>query len=122
MSKTQQQGMNPPIPPMDGAQEPTHGKLDHRTMIILAKDWRTDNQLLENSGHFSVSSKNGQDELMGSIRCTWIPFILIVTGQSHCLPLLRPYSVNPQVDPKTHTSTNTIVLFICHDSHDPLCL
>ena len=27
-----------------------------------------------------------------------------------------------RIDPKTHTGTGTIVLFLCHDSHDPLCL
>ena len=69
-----------------------------------------------------LSEERSKSKLMGFIHCTWIPFILVTINQSHCSPLLRPYSVNPQVDPKTHTSTNTIVLFLCHDSHDPLCL
>ena len=48
---------------------------------------------------------------MGSIHCTWIPFILIVTNQSHRLPLLLPYSADPLVDLKTHIGTRTIELF-----------
>ena len=59
----------------------------------------------------SVLYEKGQGELMGSIRCTQIPFILIVTNQSHLLPLSRPYSANPPVDPTTHTGTGAVVLF-----------
>ena len=70
----------------------------------------------------SVSSEMGQGELMGSIRCTQIPFILIMTSQSHLLPLSKSYSSDPLLDPKTHFGTGTVVLFLCHDSHDPLCL
>ena len=55
-------------------------------------------------------------------RCTQILFILIVINQSHHSPLSDLYSANPQVDLKTHTGTDTVVLFLCHDSHDPLCL
>ena len=70
----------------------------------------------------SGSSEKGQGELMGTIRCTRIPFILAETSQSHLLPLSKPYSSNPLPNPKTHFSTSTIVLFLCHDSHEPLCL
>ena len=70
----------------------------------------------------SGSSEMGQDELMGSIRYTRIPFILIETSQSHLSPLSESYSSNPPQDPKTHFGTSTVVLFLCHDSHDPLCL
>ena len=70
----------------------------------------------------SSSSEMGQGELMGSIRCTRIPFILVEPGQSHLLPLSRSYSANPLPDPKTHFGTGTVVLFLCHNSHDPLCL
>ena len=66
--------------------------------------------------------REGQGKLMGSICCPRIPFILVMINQSHPLPLSGPYSVNPQADPKTHINTNVIVLFLCHDSHDPLCL
>ena len=59
----------------------------------------------------SVLSEMGQGELMGSIRCTWIPFILIAINQSHLSPLLRSYSSNPLLDLKTHFSTGTIELF-----------
>ena len=70
----------------------------------------------------SVSDEKGQGELMGSICCTQIPFILVMTSQSHCLPLSDLYSADLLVDLKTHTGTDAIVLFLCHDSHDPLCL
>ena len=70
----------------------------------------------------SVLSEMGQDELMGSIHCTQIPFILVVISQSHLSPLSESYSANPLPDPKTHFSTGTVVLFLCHNSHDPLCL
>ena len=56
-------------------------------------------------------SEMGQGKLMGSIRCTQIPFILIVTNQSHLLPLSRPYSTNPPVNLKTHIGTGTVELF-----------
>ena len=67
-------------------------------------------------------SEMGQGELMGSIRCTRIPFILVAINQSHLSPLSEPYSSNPLLDPKTHFGTGTVVLFLCHESHDPLCL
>ena len=59
---------------------------------------------------------------MGSIRCTRIPFILVMINQSHLSPLLKSYSANPLLDPKTHFGTSTVELFLCHDSHDLLCL
>ena len=79
---------------------------------VLSKDRRPDDRVLH-VGHekYSVSTEMGQGELMGSICCTQIPFILIMTSQSHLLPLLRPYSANPPVDPKTHISTGTVELF-----------
>ena len=49
---------------------------------------------------------------MGSIYYTQIPFILIAANQSHLSPLLRPYSANPPIDPKTHTGTGTIEMFL----------
>ena len=59
----------------------------------------------------SVLSETGQGELMGSIRCTQIPFILVAISQSHLLPLSKSYSDNPLIDPKTHISTGIIELF-----------
>ena len=56
-------------------------------------------------------SEMGQSELMGSIRCTWIPFILVTTNQSHLSPLSKSYSSNPLIDPKTHFGTGTVELF-----------
>ena len=40
-------------------------------------------------------SEMGQGELMGSICCTRIPFILVMINQSHLLPLSTSYSANP---------------------------
>ena len=37
---------------------------------------------------FSMLTEMGQSELMGSIRCTRIPFILAAINQSHLSPLL----------------------------------
>ena len=59
----------------------------------------------------SVLSEMGQGKLMGSIRCTRIPFILVVTSQSYLSPLLKSYSVNPLADLKTHIGTSTVELF-----------
>ena len=59
----------------------------------------------------SVLSEMGQGELMGSICCTQIPFILITINQSHLSPLLKSYSVNPFIDPKTHFDIGIIELF-----------
>ena len=50
------------------------------------------------------------------------PFILVTINQSHLSLLPKSYSANPHVDPKTHFGTGTIVLFLCHDSHNPPCL
>ena len=59
----------------------------------------------------SALSEMGQGELMGSIHCTQIPFILITINQSHLSPLSKSYSANPLPDPKTHFGTGTVVLF-----------
>ena len=56
-------------------------------------------------------SEMGQGELMGSIRCTRIPFILIAINQSHLSPLLKSYSANPLLDLKTHFDTGIVELF-----------
>ena len=56
----------------------------------------------------SALSEMGQGELMGTIRCTWIPFILVAINQSHLSPLLKSYSANPLLDPKTHFDTGII--------------
>ena len=59
----------------------------------------------------SALSEMGQGELMGTIHCTQIPFILIAVNQSHLSPLSKSYSANPRLDPKTHFGTSTIELF-----------
>ena len=56
-------------------------------------------------------SEMGQGELMGSIHCTQIPFILVAISQSHLSPLSKSYSANPLVDPKTHFGIGTVKLF-----------
>ena len=60
-----------------------------------------------NSGLYEI----GQGELMGSIHCTQIPFILVAINQSHLSPLLKSYSPNPLVNPKTHFDTGIVELF-----------
>ena len=97
---------------LDLAQKPTCGQLDDWTTAVFSKDQRPDDGVLH-VGHekYSVLTEMGQGELMGSIRCTQIPFILIMTNQSHLSPLSRPYSANPLVDLKTHISTDTVKLF-----------
>ena len=67
----------------------------------------------------SVSSEERSKQVDGPISCTWIPFILITINQSHHSPLSNLYSANPQKDPKTHTNTHIIVLFLCYESHNP---
>ena len=104
--------MLPVIEILDLTREPTCGQLNDGMAAMLSKDWRPDDGVLH-VGHWrdSVSSKKGQGELMGSIRCTQIPFILIMINQSHRSPLSLLYSADPLVDLKTHTSTSTIELF-----------
>ena len=60
---------------------------------------------------FRWLSEMGQGKLMGSIRCTRIPFILVTISQSHLSPLSKPYSSNPLLDLKTHFGTGTVELF-----------
>ena len=59
---------------------------------------------------------------MGSIHYTRIPFILVITNQSHLSPLSKSYSFNPLIDPKTHFGTGTAELFFVMNFHDLPCL
>ena len=59
---------------------------------------------------------------MGSFHYPRIPFILVRIHQSDLSPLLDLYSADPLVDPKPHTGIQAVVLFLCHDSHNSLCL
>ena len=81
-------------------------------MAVLSKDRRPDDGMLH-VGHrrSSVLDEKGQSELMGSIHCTRIPFILVVTSRSHHSPLSLLYSADPLVDPKTHSGIGTVELF-----------
>ena len=100
--------------------KPTRGQRNRRPGP-LPEGRSLDDWMLEKR-YASVLSEIGQGKLMGSICCTRIPFILIKISQSYLSPLLKPYSSNPLQDPKTHFGTGTVELFLCHDSHDPLCL
>ena len=104
--------MLPIVETLDIPEKPTSGQLDDRMTAMFSKDRRPDDGMLH-VGHWrnSVLSKKGQGELMGSICCTQIPFILIMINQSHCSPLSLLYSADPLVDLKTHTSTSTVELF-----------
>ena len=115
--------MNPLVKTLDLPEKPTSGQLNSRLLHVFSKDHQLDDGMLEQRHErYSVLSEMGQGELMGSIHCTWIPFILIMTNQSHLSPLLRPYSANPPVDPKTHISTGTIELFFVMILTTHICL
>ena len=112
MSPPRRQGMNPLVKTLDLPKEPTCGQLDRRLLNILSDDRRLDDGMLGKRHRWSsVLYEMGQDKLMGSICCTWIPFILVAINQSHFLPLSKSYSANPLIDPKTHFGTGTIELF-----------
>ena len=123
MSPPRHWGMHLIIKPSNVTKEPTCGQLDCRLLNIFSEDRQLDDGMLGQRHRWSsVLSEMGQGELMGSIRCTRIPFILVMINQSHLSPLLKSYSANPLLDPKTHFGTSTVELFLCHDSHDLLCL
>ena len=88
--------MLPIVEMLDIPKKPTCGQLDDGTTAMLSKDRRSDDGMLH-VGHeeYSVLDEKGHNELIGFIRCTWIPFILVVlTNQSHCPPLSFLYSAN----------------------------
>ena len=92
-------------------QKPTSGQRNC-WMRLLPESCSLDDWMLKKRHRWdSVLFEMGQGELMGSIHCTQIPFILVTTNQSHLSPLSTSYSANPLVDPKTHFSTGTIELF-----------
>ena len=112
MSPPRRWGMNPLVKMLNLPKEPTRSQLDDRLLHILSEDHRLDDGMLGQRHRWSsVLSEMGQGELMRSIRCTRIPFILVTTNQSHLSPLSKSYSINPLVDPKTHIGTGTIELF-----------
>ena len=82
--------MNPLVETLNVPKKPTHGQLDDRLLDLFSEDQRPDDGVLH-VGHerYSVLTEMGQGKLMGSICCTWIPFILIATNQSHLLPLSK---------------------------------
>ena len=105
-------GMHLIIEPSNVTKEPTCGQQNRQTRDLLPKGGRLDDWMLKKRhGWNSVLSEMGQGELMGSICCTRIPPILVVTNQSHLSPLLKSYSANPLVDPKIHFGTGTVELF-----------
>ena len=123
MSPPRWQGMNPIIKTCNIPKEPTGGQWNRQPRDLLAEHSRLDNRMLKQRHRWnSVLSEMGQGGLMGSICCTWIPFILVTINQSHLSPLLKSYSANPLEDPKIHFCTGINWIILCHDSHDPLCL
>ena len=104
--------MNPVIKMSNVPKEPTRGQRNRWPRNLFPECGQLDNWMLKQRHRWSsVSSEMGQGKLMGSVRCTWIPFILVAINQSHLSPLLKFYSANPLVDPKTHFSTGTVELF-----------
>ena len=93
------------------AQEPTSGQQGHWLGMFPEGGCLDDWMLKKRHRWSSALSEKGQGELMGFICCTQIPFILVAINQSHLSPLLKSYSANPLVDPKTHFSTSTVELF-----------
>ena len=88
--------------------KPTCGQRDRR-MRTFSEGHSLDDWMLEQRHRRdSVLSEMGQGELMGSVHCIWIPFILVATSQSHLSPLPKSYSVNPLLDPTTHFGTGTV--------------
>ena len=123
MSPPRWRGMNPVIETCNIPKEPTCGQRDQWLRDLLSKGSWLDDWMLEKRHRWSsVLSEMGQGKLIGSIRCTRIPFILVTINQSHLSPPLKSHSSNPLLDPKTHFSTGTAKIVLCHDSHDPLCL
>ena len=105
-------GMNPVIETRNIPKDPTCSQRDHWMRDLLPEGSRLDDWMLKKRHRWSsVLSEMGQGELMGSVRCTRIPFILTMINQSHLLPLSKSYSANPPVDPKTHFGTGTVELF-----------
>ena len=119
MSPSRQRGILFIAESSNVAQEPTSGQRDCRSRLLPEGCSLNDWMLEQRHGWTSVLSEMGQGKLMRSIRCTRIPFILIVINQSHLSPLSKSYSSNPLVDPKTHFSTGTVELLFVNDSHDP---
>ena len=111
MSPPRRRGILLITKPSNVAQEPTSGQRDCQ-LRPLPKGCSLNDWMLKKRHRWSSAlSEMGQGELMGSICCTRIPFILTAVNQSHLSPLLKSYSTNPLVDPKTHFSTSTIELF-----------
>ena len=79
MSPSRHQGINPVIIMHNIAKEPTHGQWDHQPRDLFPEGSRLNDWMLKKRHRWnSVLSEMGQGELMGSICCTWIPFILVV--------------------------------------------
>ena len=112
MSPPRHWGMHLIIKPSNVTKEPTCGQRNQQLGHPVPESCSLDDWMLKKRHRWSsVLSEMGQGELMGSIHCTQIPFILVTTNQSHLSPLSTSYSANPLVDPKTHFSTGTIELF-----------
>ena len=92
--------------------EPTCGQRNRRLGDLFTEGCCLNNWMMMKRHRWSsVLSEMGQGELMRSIRCTWIPLILVTINQSHLSPLSKSYSASPLRDPKTHFGTGTVELF-----------
>ena len=121
MSPPRRRGMNLVIKTSNVAKEPTCGQRNRWLGNLFPEGHRFDDWMLKKRHRWSSGlSEMGQGELMGSIHCIRIPFILIAISQSHLSPLSKSYSANPLVDPKTHFGTGTIELFLSWFSWTPM--
>ena len=111
MSPPRRQGILFIAEPSNVTQEPTSGQRDCWSGMFPESCCLDDWMLQKRHRWNSALSEMGQGKLMGFIRRTQIPFILVMTSQSHLLLQSKSYSSNPLVDPKTHFGTGTIELF-----------
>ena len=83
MSPPRRRGMHLVIEPSNVAKEPTCGQQNWRSGNLFPESRSLDDWMLKERHRWSsVLSEMGQGKLMGSIRCTRIPFILVTINQS----------------------------------------
>ena len=91
-------------------QESTSGQRD-RWLGPLPEGCSLDDWMLKKRYRWSSAlSEMGQGKLMGFIRCTRIPFILVATNQSHLSPLL---SLTQPTHSQIRRPTLALVLLNC---------
>ena len=92
-------------------------------MTVLSKDWGPNDGMLH-VGHWGiVCVKSERSRQVDGIYLLYLDSLYPHHDQPiTSLATITLYSANPLVDLKTHTGTSTVELFLCHDSHNPLCL